>query len=104
MIALVKRVAWRFVPNAEMMWTLGLRLVIAAGAYTSARITGWAWLDLVAKLFAFMAVYGLCGLWEKQVVAHTRRAFELLGLLRGSQIPNKDENHDGQSHPSRGHG
>lgn len=80
----LKRIALRFLPNAEQAWTFGLRLTLAGAAYAGSMILEWAWLAFFGKLFLMMAAWMLLSLWEKQFVSHLRRGLFLMWNLKFS--------------------
>lgn len=87
----VTRIVWRFVPDADQAWTIGLRLALSAGAYLASTLhPHLAWMAFLAKLFAMMGIWAVLGLWEKQFVSHLRRAIYLLWNWRSSTTSTAD--------------
>lgn len=72
------RIAWRFVPTPEQLWTVSIRAGIGGALWIIAHLDPrLAWAGFLAKLFAMMALWALLGVWERQVVDHARRACQL---------------------------
>ena len=83
------RVALRFLPTPLLAVTIGLRLSLAALAWTAAPFAPAEWMavaaEFIARLGLLMACWGLLAHFEAVLGAHVLRALELsLGLLRNA--------------------